>query len=147
MPLNSQEPQHTWLNSEHNDCCSCGWRCAFNGSGTHFVSRCEQAHARHVERETEALCEDCGHEVRLHGDKYGCQYERGDSLVGGHNKYGEEVDAIPMAMGPCGCTAITVEKDTPEQKAADLLAEFQEHESEQAQTFDEFMQEEPGHAL
>jgi hypothetical protein len=41
----------------------------------------------------------------------------------------------------------TIPEDTPEQKAADLLAEFQEHESEQAQTFDEFMQEEPGHAL
>jgi hypothetical protein len=49
-------------------------------------------------------CEECGHKITLHG-KDGCEVELGDKLVGGHNKYGEEIDAIPMAQGPCGCKA------------------------------------------
>ena len=30
-------------------------------------------------------CEDCGHPVRLHGDKYGCEYEYGDCVVPGES--------------------------------------------------------------
>jgi len=36
-------------------------------------------------------CEECGHPIRLHGDKYGCQYEPGDTFDGSR------------AKPPCGC--------------------------------------------
>jgi hypothetical protein len=38
-------------------------------------------------------CEECGHAVSLHMDRYGCQYERGDIVVNECN----------VAGGPCGC--------------------------------------------
>lgn len=46
-----------------------------------------------------AECDECGHAIRLHGDKYGCQYERGDHPggEGPRGPYGA------YAMGPCGC--------------------------------------------
>ena len=34
-------------------------------------------------------CSECGHKLRLHADRYGCEFERGD------------VGAV--AMGPCSC--------------------------------------------
>jgi hypothetical protein len=46
------------------------------------------------------ICDECGHEVRLHNDPDGCQYECGDRYESGF---------APMAGGPCGCTAWTVE--------------------------------------
>jgi hypothetical protein len=49
------------------------------------------------------LCDECGHEIRRHNDKYGCEYERGDAWVEGENCGGL------VAQGPCGCTAWTVE--------------------------------------
>ncbi len=45
------------------------------------------------------LCDECGHKVSLHGPE-GCEYERGDSYTPGY---------APMALGPCGCTAWTLE--------------------------------------
>jgi hypothetical protein len=41
----------------------------------------------------EEECEECGHAVSLHMDRYGCQYERGDIVVNECN----------VAGGPCGC--------------------------------------------
>ena len=61
---------HEWLDHDpnscfeaNNDCCSCGWRCAFNGSGTHVAGRCKVAHERHAERaaQTEALDDFVAH--------------------------------------------------------------------------------------
>jgi len=46
------------------------------------------------------LCEECGHKISLHNDKYGCQVERGDIYESGY---------APRAGGPCGCMAWTVE--------------------------------------
>jgi hypothetical protein len=54
----------------------------------------------------EDYCEECGHAVHLHNDKYGCQFERGDAWVTG-NQPGEPT--VLMAQGPCGCQAITFE--------------------------------------
>jgi hypothetical protein len=45
----------------------------------------------------EEECEECGHAVSLHMDRYGCQYERGDIWVSGDN-----CDGL-VAGGPCGC--------------------------------------------
>lgn len=44
-------------------------------------------------------CDDCGHPVYLHKDKYGCQFERGDAWVDGVSMGGW------VAQGPCGCTS------------------------------------------
>ena len=128
--------EHEWLGREHNDCCSCGWRCAFNGSGTHFISRCKQAHARHaeygiptipeeadVELVHEAICEECNHPIRLHHENEGCEYERGDAWVEGKNCGGW------VAQGPCGCQGVTIEP-----------------EPEMAETFEERLSDEPNHA-
>lgn len=49
------------------------------------------------------LCDECGHAIRRHNDKYGCEHERGDGWVEGNNCGGL------VAQGPCGCTAWTVE--------------------------------------
>lgn len=46
------------------------------------------------------LCEECGHELRLHDDPYGCQYERGDAWVTGNQA---DQPTVLMAQGPCGC--------------------------------------------
>jgi hypothetical protein len=46
---------HIWMHMrEHYSemCCSCGWQCAFKNSLTHYAYRCQEAHNRHVERET-----------------------------------------------------------------------------------------------
>jgi hypothetical protein len=48
-------------------------------------------------------CPDCGHNWDLHGDRYGCQYERGDRWVDwgqGHRL---------VAMGPCGCKSVAAD--------------------------------------
>jgi len=40
-------------------------------------------------------CDNCGHPLSLHDPKYGCEFERGDFLIG---------DAeFLQAVGPCGC--------------------------------------------
>lgn len=59
------------------------------------------AHMKRIEEENEE-CPKCGHEMRLHGDKYGCQYERGDVFVTGNQA---EQPTVLMARGPCGCKA------------------------------------------
>jgi hypothetical protein len=45
-----------------------------------------------------AKCEECGRRIAHHGDRYGCEYERGDVEMpcrdGG---------TILAAAGPCGC--------------------------------------------
>lgn len=46
----------------------------------------------------EAKCDECWHPISLHGDRYGCELERGDVEMpcrdGG---------TILAAAGPCGC--------------------------------------------
>ena len=54
-------------------------------------------------------CDECGHEIRLHGDKYGCEYEYGDWVVPGER--GPSGSGYEAARGPCGCTAVTVHDD------------------------------------
>ena len=49
-----------------------------------------------VDPETE--CNSCGHAIKLHNDRYGCQYERGDTTV-----FDNKGNGGLMAMGPCGC--------------------------------------------
>ena len=55
----------------------------------------------------ETVCDECGHKVSLHNDRYGCQFERGDEWVTGNQP---EAPTVLMAQGPCGCTAWTIEK-------------------------------------
>lgn len=52
------------------------------------------------EEPDEAVCDECGHPVVRHDAKEGCTFERGDSYESGF---------APMALGPCGCTEITLE--------------------------------------
>lgn len=56
-------------------------------------------------------CANCGHEEKLHEDKYGCQHEYGDVYTPGF---------APMAGGPCGCDDFE-----PEEPFEDV--ESQEH--------------------
>ena len=68
-------------------------------------------------------CEECGHPIRLHGDKYGCQYERGDAWVAG-NQAGEPT--VLMAQGPCGCQAWEVtERESSEEEVAAAIEQEQ----------------------
>lgn len=71
-------------------CCVCDAVIARDGS-------CACCDAEYEPDELE--CEECGHAVGLHGDKYGCQFEPGDTLDGS------------KAKPPCGCQAITVEPE------------------------------------
>lgn len=48
-------------------------------------------------------CDECGHDVSLHADRYGCQFERGDAWVTGNQP---EQPTVLMAQGPCGCKAV-----------------------------------------
>ena len=50
-------------------------------------------------------CEECDHPVHLHDSKEGCTFERGDHYESGY---------APMALGPCGCQAYTVEDAGPD---------------------------------
>ena len=43
-------------------------------------------------------CEDCGHPLSKHGDKYGCEYDRGDIQMGCRDG-----GTVLAASGPCGC--------------------------------------------
>ena len=45
-------------------------------------------------------CDECGHKLKLHDEKYGCEYERGDAWVTGNQP---EQPTVLMAQGPCGC--------------------------------------------
>jgi hypothetical protein len=45
-------------------------------------------------------CANCDHAFRLHADKYGCEYERGDVWVTGNQP---SRPTVLMAQGPCGC--------------------------------------------
>jgi hypothetical protein len=49
----------------------------------------------------EIECDECGHKVSLHGDRYGCQYERGDIVFPGEG--GASGSGYEIAGGPCGC--------------------------------------------
>lgn len=49
----------------------------------------------------ELICDECGHPVSAHHSDYGCEMEGGDGYRAGSD--------ILEALGPCGCTAITVE--------------------------------------
>jgi hypothetical protein len=49
---------------------------------------------------SERFCENCLHAESLHGDKYGCEFERGDAWVRGNQA---EEPMVLMAQGPCGC--------------------------------------------
>ena len=48
-------------------------------------------------------CEECGHSLSLHFDRYGCEYERGDR----EGYEGEPAQAYP----PCGCKAESLSDD------------------------------------
>ena len=48
----TDEETHDWRDSTHNDCCSCGWRCDRNSTGTHNRTYCLTAHKRHAARLT-----------------------------------------------------------------------------------------------
>jgi hypothetical protein len=61
------------------------------------------------------MCSECGHEVSLHGDMYGCQYEPGDRWVTG-NQAGEPTSL--QAQAPCGC------KHMPQDAVDGLLEEY-----------------------
>lgn len=52
-------------------------------------------------------CDECGHSLILHFDRYGCEYERGDHEggEGDHGPFGA------YAMGPCGCKAENLSDD------------------------------------
>jgi hypothetical protein len=47
-------------------------------------------------------CDECNHSLVLHFDRYGCEYERGDTQV-------QDVGAV--ALGPCGCKAENLSDD------------------------------------
>jgi len=47
-----------------------------------------------------ALCNDCGHAIRLHGPD-GCEFERTVQVEG----------SSETMSGPCGCSALTLESD------------------------------------
>jgi hypothetical protein len=57
---------------------------------------------QHAERILEGIktaeCEECFHAIAKHGDRYGCEYERGDGSVSCRD--GETIEA---ALGPCCC--------------------------------------------
>jgi hypothetical protein len=53
-------------------------------------------------------CDECGHRVSLHGI-YGCEHERGDGVAPGEG--GASGSGFEMALGPCGCQAITFEPE------------------------------------
>jgi hypothetical protein len=61
----------------------------------------------------EAECEECGHKIRLHHADYGCEFERGDAWVDGTSM------GAWMAMGPCGCTAVTGPEEFEREASAD----------------------------
>jgi hypothetical protein len=46
----------------------------------------------------EAECPECDHAIAKHGDKYGCEYERGDV-----DMPTRDGGTILAAAGPCGC--------------------------------------------
>jgi len=69
------------------------------------------------EPDPEQECISCGHPIRLHGDKYGCQYERGDAWVTGRD--GTE---CLMAQGPCGCKDWGFEEVEPDRLQRALAA-------------------------
>lgn len=48
----------------------------------------------------DTTCEECGHDLLLHADKYGCQYEPGDTFDGSR------------AKPPCGCKAHEAKRET-----------------------------------
>ena len=52
----------------------------------------------------EAECAECGHSLRYHLDKYGCEIERGDGYRGAE---------FMEALGPCSCKC----KDSPIDKS------------------------------
>lgn len=54
----------------------------------------------------ERQCEECGHLIRSHDSRYGCEYDRGDGWVTG-NQAG--APTVLCALGPCGCKTPTVE--------------------------------------
>lgn len=41
---------HKWMDSYYNNCCSCGWRCSKNSTGTHTRHECKDEYAEHLER-------------------------------------------------------------------------------------------------
>jgi ribosomal protein S27AE len=45
-----------------------------------------------------AECDDCGHAIAKHGDRYGCEYERGDVPMNCRDG-----GTIMAAAGPCHC--------------------------------------------
>src|ERR1700678_1276693 len=45
-----------------------------------------------------AECEECGHAISKHGDRYGCEYERGDVEMPTRDG-----GTILAAAGPCHC--------------------------------------------
>lgn len=45
-----------------------------------------------------AECDECGHAIAKHGDKYGCEYERGDVAMDTRDG-----GTVMAAAGPCGC--------------------------------------------
>lgn len=65
-----------------------------------IISEVERTDRTPVLMESVEECEECGHPVNLHDAEEGCTFERGDSYESGY---------APMALGPCGCTAVTFE--------------------------------------
>jgi hypothetical protein len=57
-------------------------------------------------REDEQICDECLHPISLHHADYGCEYERGDAWITGNQP---SQPTVLMAMGPCGCRAVTFE--------------------------------------
>ena len=51
----------------------------------------------HISNLLGEACGECGHSLALHGDKYGCEHERGDVWIEGTNCGGW------VAAPPCGC--------------------------------------------
>jgi ribosomal protein S27AE len=45
-----------------------------------------------------AECDDCGHAIAKHGDRYGCEYERGDVEMSTRDG-----GSVMAAAGPCHC--------------------------------------------
>jgi hypothetical protein len=43
-------------------------------------------------------CDECGHAIAKHGDRYGCEYERGDVPM-----TCRDGGTVMAAAGPCGC--------------------------------------------
>ena len=94
-----EAPEHSDDGTRKVDMPGEEWTVSACKCGAKFVEPLELR--QHIEGESDVqLCEECGHEIRLHADRYGCEYERGDAWVTGNQA---EAPTVLMAQGPCQC--------------------------------------------